>query len=117
MGNLLTRTVPFFASVKGEVAHQVDLGVNYEKIGAESRVIKALAYNEGDVQVTLILQGSANGTSWSNISTAVVPAKGKAILSGAITPSYKWMRIYCSTSSGDSLGRIEIFDESDAFKR
>lgn len=94
---------------------------SHGNFGAGDRTFKALIYNEGDEDVTVTLDGSAvdsgYGLDWTTRATVTVPARSKDVLEGAIRGTEDWYRLAVQSPSGDSKGRIEIFDLSDKYKR
>lgn len=118
---LVTEQVHFGSTPQHKVVLDGKVGAPHGNFGAGVRVFKALVYNESDVAVTVTLDGSAvdfgYGLDWTTRATVTVPARSKDVLEGAIRGTEEHWRLAVQSSAGDGEGRIEIFDESDNFKR
>ncbi len=118
MGTLLTRTVRFFAGTTASTAYELRVAGGLEKVDSPARVFKCMIYNQGDYPVTVTLDGSTDNESWTTRATAsLVKAKSDAVLSGAIQGRDAYVRLRVTGSGGETNGQIEIFDESDMFRR
>jgi len=118
---LTTEQVHFGSTPQHKVVLSGKVGAPHGNFGVGVRVFKSLAYNDGDVPVVITVDGSAvdagYGLAWTTRGTVTIPAKSHAVLQAAIRGTEEHWRIAVLSSTGDSEGRIEIFDQSSNFIR
>lgn len=118
---LVTEQIHFGSTPQHRVVLQGKVGAPHGNFGAGVRVVKALVYNDGDVDVVIDFDGSpvdaGYGLAWTTRATITVPARSKDVLEGAIRGTEEHWRFAVQSSGGTGEGRIEVFDASDNYKR
>lgn len=118
MGTLLTRTVRFACNTVATTLYSLRVAAGLEKVDSPARVFQFMVYNDGDYPVTITLDGSEDNSSWTTRATlTLVKAKSKGVLSGAIRGAEAYVRLRGTAVGGETIGQIEIMDESDFLKR
>ena len=89
--------------------------------GVGERVFKGFVYNDGAYDVVVTLDGATDdagyGQDWTNRASVTVKAGGNAILQGCIRGTETFYRFAVQSASGETSGRIDIFDVSNNLLR
>lgn len=107
----------FNANTAGIVALQGAVLANDDKPDIGNRVFDARIINDGDKDVTVVLQGTSDGgTTWTTRATQTCKARGQSTITGSVRGTETNYRIKCTTSEGETSGRLEIFNNSNFYK-